>query len=72
MAAATIAVKRASPVGYQNRCGPKVKKEGSPRVYARQTDPGFRNKSRCCGAALVSGVGIDCGMVYVSGVDVAV
>ena len=29
MAAATIAVKLALPVGYQNRCGPKVKKKDS-------------------------------------------
>ena len=30
---------------------------------------GAGERCRCCGAALLSGVGIDCGVVYVSGVD---
>ena len=33
---------------------------------------GVGERCRCCGAALVSGVGIDCGVVYVTGVNVVV
>ena len=33
---------------------------------------GVGERCRCCGAALVSGVGIDCAVLYVSGIDVVV